>query len=515
MKGIGPADAKATAGPTSASGSYTPHAGPCIPPAGVHTANPANIHTRSHMCDTYMTELRRKQANPGGLSMKGLDVKGLNVKDRTARSRSRIGRNSGTRALQRVLGVLAVTGVCLASAPPVSATPTASRLTDTGAPGSAENPDFGLADSTECVFGGDVIKSTPWSLQRILLDQLWAQATGKGVKVAVIDTGVDASNRQLSTAVGGGKTFVDGAANKDIEGHGTRVAGIIAARPLKGTGFVGIAPKATILSYRYSGGEEKQGNSGTMTQAIEAAVAAGAKIINISSDTANRQDNGPLRDAVAAAVKSGALIIAAAGNDGADGKSADTYPASYPGVLAVAASDRNDERAFFSQSGDFVDVAAPGVGMVSTVPKDGQCTADGTSFAAPYVAGVAALLKEKHKDWTAAQIATRIEETAQRPGRGPNRYIGWGVVDPVAALSDDSTPGATPRPDPPVAAAEGGVVPMAVTMGESEAERERRIAIYVLGTGLAIALVVAGSGVAVRDWRSRRAREAGRAGRFG
>ncbi|MGW6955579.1 type VII secretion-associated serine protease mycosin [Streptomyces chartreusis] len=508
MKGIGPADAKATAGPTSASGSYTP-------PAGGHTANPANIHTRSHTCDTYMTELRRKQANPGGLSMKGLDVKGLNVKDRTARSRSRIGRNSGTRALQRALGVLAVTGVCLASAPPVSATPAASRLTDTGAPGSDESPDFGLADSTECVFGGDVIKSTPWSLQRILLDQLWEQATGKGVKVAVIDTGVDASNQQLRSAVAGGKTFVDGAANKDLEGHGTRVAGIIAARPLKGTGFVGIAPKATILSYRYSGGEEKQGNSGTMTQAIEAAVAAGAKIINISSDTANKQDNGPLRDAVAAAVKSGALIIAAAGNDGADGKSADTYPASYPGVLAVAASDRNDERAFFSQSGDFVDVAAPGVGMVSTVPKDGQCTADGTSFAAPYVAGVAALLKEKHKDWTAAQIATRIEETAQRPGRGPNRYIGWGVVDPVAALSDDSTPGVTPTPDPPVAAAAGGVVPMSVTMGESEAERERRIAIYVLGTGLATALVVAGSGVAVRDWRSRRAREAGRAGRFG
>ncbi|MFC5216076.1 type VII secretion-associated serine protease mycosin [Streptomyces coerulescens] len=387
------------------------------------------------------------------------------------------------------------------------------RLTDLSASGGS--PDFGLSASTECVFGGDVIKSTPWSLQRILLDQLWERATGKDVKVAVIDTGVDQSNKQLSSAVAGGKTFVDGPATKDIEGHGTRVAGIIAARPLKGTGFVGIAPEATILSYRYTGGQEKQGNSGTMSDAIKAAVAAGAKIINISSDTANRKDNGPLRDAVAAAVDSGALIIAAAGNDGADGKSADTYPASYPGVLAVAASDRNDERAFFSQAGDFVDVAAPGVGMVSTVPTDGQCTADGTSFAAPYVAGVAALLKDKHPDWTAAQIATRIEETAQRPGRGPNRFIGWGVVDPVAALSDDSTPGTSPKPDPPVAPGAGGVVPMAVTMGESEAEKERRVAIYVLGTGLALALVVAGSGVAVRDWRSRRARELGRAGRAG
>ncbi|MDF2269969.1 type VII secretion-associated serine protease mycosin [Streptomyces coacervatus] len=396
-----------------------------------------------------------------------------------------------------------MTGLCAVSAPPAFAS-------DGPASGGAK---FGLAASTECVFNGNVIKSTPWSLQRVLLDQLWGQATGKGVTVAVIDTGVDGSNPQLSGAMAGaGKSFVDGAANKDIEGHGTRVAGIIAARPMKGTGFEGIAPDAKILSLRYTGGENKQGNTGTMAQAINYAVSQGAKIINISSDTASKEDNGPLRSAVAAAVQKGALIVAAAGNDGADGKSADTYPASYPGVLAVAASDRNDERAYFSQAGDFVDVAAPGVDMVSTVPKGGQCSADGTSFAAPYVAGVAALLKEKHPGWKASQIATRIEETAQRPSRGPNRYIGWGVIDPVAALSDDSTPGTSPTPDPVVKAGSGGVVPMAVTMGESEAERERRTAIYVLGTGLALVLVVAGSGVAVRDWRSRRDGRVGRVG---
>jgi type VII secretion-associated serine protease mycosin len=459
-----------------------------------------------------MTQLRRKQGTEEALG--GLNMRGLNVEGRTARSRSR---NSGTRALQRVLGVLAVTGICLAATPltPSATADTTDGAVTAGRAGSggsgSDNPDFGLSASTECDFGGDVIKSTPWSLQRILLDQLWAQATGKDVTVAVIDTGVDSSNRQLRSAVAsGGKTYVDGPATEDIEGHGTRVAGIIAARPLKGTGFVGIAPAAKILSYRYTGGEEKQGDSGTMSRAIRDAVAAGADIINISSDTANKEDNETLRNTVSYAVGEGVLIVAAAGNDGADGKFADTYPASYPGVLAVGASDRNDERAFFSQSGEFVDVAAPGVGMVSTVPTNGQCTADGTSFAAPYVAGVAALLKDKHPEWKASQIATRIEETAQRPGRGHNPYIGWGVVDPVAALSDDSTPGTSPRPDPPVAAGSGAVVPMAVTMGESEAEGERRVATYVLGTGLALALVIAGSGVAVRDWRSRRARESGR-----
>ncbi|MGI5458438.1 type VII secretion-associated serine protease mycosin [Streptomyces sp. CA-249302] len=429
--------------------------------------------------------------------------------------------------MQRVFGVLAAAGISV-----VTALPAQPALADTGAPASGGSggsgvsgvsgvsgkggAKFGLAASTECVFGGDVIKSTPWSLQRILLDQLWAQATGKGVTVAVIDTGVDASNPQLGGAMAAGsKSYVGGSGTQDLEGHGTRVAGIIAARPIKGTGFEGIAPDAKILSYRYTGGENKQGNSGTMSDAIEAAVAAGAKIINISSDTANKKPDERLRKAVESAVNQGALIVAAAGNDGADGKSADTYPASYPGVLAVAASDRNDERAYFSQSGDFVDVAAPGVDMVSTVPKGGQCTADGTSFAAPYVAGVAALLKEKHSGWTAAQIATRIEETAQRTGRGPNRFIGWGVVDPVAALTDDSTPASSPSPDPAVKAGPGGAVPMAVTMGESEAERQRRTAIYVLGTGLALVLVVAGSGVAVRDWRSRRVGRVGRAGRSG
>ncbi|GHA95188.1 type VII secretion-associated serine protease [Streptomyces chryseus] len=407
--------------------------------------------------------------------------------------------------------MLAIAGVCLTTAPPAAATapPAPTRLAD------ADKPSFGLTSSSECTFGGKTIRSTPWSLQRVLLRQLREQATGEGVTVAVIDTGVDDSNPQLRGAMApGGKDYVgkskDG--TDDIEGHGTRVAGIIAARPFPGTGFAGIAPKAKILSLRYTGGEEEQGDSGTMSAAIRDAVAKGAKIINISSDTANKKDNGPLRATVKNAVDAGVLIVAASGNDGADGKSADTYPASYPGVLAVAASDRNNERASFSQAGDFVDIAAPGVGMVSTVPKGGQCTADGTSFAAPYVAGVAALLKEKHPKWTAAQIATRIQESAQRPGLGPNRYLGWGVVDPVAALSDDATPGTRPQEDPPAPAGTTDVIPMAVTMGETEAEQERRVAMYVVGAGLLLVLLASGSGIAVRDWRNKRARQSGSPG---
>ncbi|MEV0094316.1 type VII secretion-associated serine protease mycosin [Streptomyces sp. NPDC050738] len=411
-------------------------------------------------------------------------------------------RTSGTRALQRVFGVLAATGVCLTAASGATAHADDKKKTD-----------FGLTSSSECVFGGGNIKSTPWSLQRILLDQLREESTGKGVTVAVIDTGVDKSNPQLTNAIApGGKDFVGSTGGiRDNEGHGTRVAGIIAARPQPGTGFAGIAPDAKILPIRYTGGEDekKKGTSKTMYQAIDYAVAKGARIINISSDTVGRQDNADLRASVGRAVNAGALIVAAAGNDGQSGESADTYPASYEGVLAVAASDRNDERAFFSQPGKFVDVAAPGVGMVSTVPKGGQCTADGTSFAAPYVAGVAALLKSKHPDWNAKQITTRIEESAKRTGRGANPFLGWGVVDPIAALGDDSEPAENAVEDPKRDLVAGQVVPMEVTMGESQSERDQRTAMYVMGGSLMLVLTVAGSGVVVRDWRRKQGRTAG------
>ncbi|MDI3420765.1 type VII secretion-associated serine protease mycosin [Streptomyces luteolus] len=372
--------------------------------------------------------------------------------------------------------------------------------------------EFDLSSSSECEFGGKNIPSTPWSLQRILMEQLHDKATGDDVTVAVIDTGVDDDNKQLAGQMASkGKDFVGGKdGTEDIEGHGTRVAGIIAAKEVPGTGFMGLAPKAKILPIRYTGaqdkqGKPKQGNSDTMVAAIKYAVDQGADIINISSDTEERKDPPRLRAAIKNAVDSGALVIAASGNDGWDATSKKTYPASYDGVVAVAASDRNDERASFSQAGDFVDIAAPGVGMVSTVPEGGQCTADGTSFAAPYVAGVAALMMDRYPDWNAQQIIARMQETAERPTAEPNRYVGWGVVDPLAALSDSTEPGETPKPEAPQQAGASQVTPMKVTMGETPAERDRRISIYVLGAGLLLVFVAGGSGIAVRDWRRKKA----------
>ncbi|WP_405528253.1 type VII secretion-associated serine protease mycosin [Streptomyces canus] len=365
-------------------------------------------------------------------------------------------------------------------------------------------------DDTSCSFPSDIIKGTPWSLQRVVLDQLWQSTKGKNVKVAVIDTGVDTVNAQLKGgAVANGKDFLHPGGNgkTDKVGHGTKVAGIIAARKLDGTGFIGLAPEATIIPIRQND-DQGSGNVGTMIKAIKYAADAGAKVINISQDTASKMD--PTVDAAFRGVikyaqeQHDALIVAAAGNDGADGKIKETYPAAYPGVLAVAASDRNNARAPFSQSGPFVGVAAPGIDMVSTVPVGGNCVDQGTSFAAPYVSGVAALIRAKHPEWSYKQVITQIEQTADRTKAGRDDFVGWGVIDPAAAVNDDTTaPSADgPKPDSAGPAGDSANVQAAtLVLGESEQQRTERYALYVLAAGFALVLLLFGGGRVLSDWR--------------
>lgn len=267
---------------------------------------------------------------------------------------------------------------------------------------------------------------------------------------------------------------------------------------------MGLAPEATIIPIRQND-ERNSGDQSTMTKAIDHAIAERADVINISQDTTKPLDGeSDLGQAVARAVAEDIVVVASAGNDGLDGQRKNTYPAAFDGVLAVASSDRNNERAAFSQSGEFVGVAAPGVDMVSTVPGNGQCVDNGTSFSAPYVAGVAALLRAEHPDWKAHQIIAQIEQTAERSINGHDAFVGWGVVDPVRALSEDDRAPESPRPDPGPPRAPAPE-PAYLAMSETAQERTERHATYALGITAVLVAVVAGTATVVRDTRAKAA----------
>nr|WP_308271233.1 type VII secretion-associated serine protease mycosin [Kitasatospora sp. SUK 42] len=398
------------------------------------------------------------------------------------------------------------------------------------APAHADGP--GLAAAGDCPKNAPDVQTVPWSLQRLLLDELWqgGRTTGKGVRVAVIDTGVDNRNPQLAVKVPDpdsradnpplvdkvlagpsllvdkeSRKPVDGTSVNDTVGHGTKVAGIIAAGRSDRTGFVGLAPDAQIYSIRQND-SEGNGDVSTLATAIREAVKAGARVINISQDVRGAGDTHfggyqELKAEIQTAEEKNVVVVASTGNDGKEG---DTYPGAFPTVLAVGASDRNNERAPFSQYGSFVKVAAPGVDMLSTVPGGGQCVDNGTSFAAPYVSGLAALLIGAHPDWKAAQVRAWIEQTAQRTERDPNQYVGWGVVDPVRAVTKapDVAP-AEARPDAPVQLAAAPIVPRPVGLGETQADRDGRTATYVVGVGALLVALLIGGGVVLRDRRRR------------
>ncbi|MEV6180582.1 type VII secretion-associated serine protease mycosin [Streptomyces sp. NPDC052016] len=382
-----------------------------------------------------------------------------------------------------------------------------------------------LPYSDQCQFPNGLYPGRPWSLQRVLLEELWSQSKGKGVRVAVIDTGVDVQNPQLTDAVDvksgrnllpknlkdeDGDPIERGKENgtTDTVGHGTKVAGIIAARPADGTGFVGLAPEATIIPIQQNDAEG-HGTTETLAAAIRYAIQAKAGVINISQDTSNAmKPSSDLEKAIDEALAQKIVVVASAGNDGLDGNVKETYPASYDGVLAVAASDRNNERASFSQSGDFVGVAAPGVDMISTVPQGGHCSDNGTSFSAPYVAGVAALIKAKHPDWTARQIVAQIEQTAERTIAGHDRLVGWGVVDPVRALTEDDHPLESPSPQGGLGKAEAPTA-AEFQFGETPDERNARLATYVAVAAAVLVAGLGGTAVAIRDARRRARRVTG------
>ena len=349
-------------------------------------------------------------------------------------------------------------------------------------------PAASAADTACDPNAGQPVAQTPPALARLGADKAWTLATGKGVVVAVVDSGVDAGNAHLGSVVLAGTDTLGPAGNSagrvDEFGHGTAIAGEIAARQVPGSGVVGLAKDATILAVRvFHAGKEDivagapaadaGADTGQIAAGIRYAAEHGAKIINVSMSSTI--DDRQMTDAVAAATAAGALVVASAGNRLTTQDTADSprYPAASDGVLAVTAVNAKDAVTDASIHGAHVDVAAPGTDVLTSYFGTGDCmlaqTDASTSFATAYVSAAAALVAERFPDETPAQWAYRLEVTASRAIVGKrDDFAGWGVIRPYAALSfvdDGSAPGpvspvfgAVPPPQAPAPAIHVGVL---------------------------------------------------------
>lgn len=423
-----------------------------------------------------------------------------------------------TRA-SRVLSVLAATGLLFAPALPAAAQPTSGSSqpstessqpsTESSQPSEEPTPGAGMAtppplppgfplpaddgkpdrayeQKTQCVLSrgsNTVLQTKPWGQDRLRFDEIAKFGlTGAGQKVAVIDTGVSQHPFLAGRLTGGGDYVQDGGDGlQDCDGHGTEVAGIIAAKPTdQSIGFRGIAPDAEIISIRQSSGNYEfkdpntnqtfsAGNLTTLAKAIVRAANAGVGVINMSVDSCRPTSAGPIsppeqqvqRALQYAVEEKNVVVVASAGNlpevDCKEQNSADpknpTWLVIPPWfsdyVLSVAAVQRDGQVAEFSINGPWVSVAAPGTEIISLDPaSDGLANQSlddkgnaqpiqGTSFAAPYVSGLATLIRQKYPELTARQVMDRIKTTAAHPAAngGHDNLVGYGMINPVAALT--------------------------------------------------------------------------------
>lgn len=297
------------------------------------------------------------------------------------------------------------------------------------------------------------VPETPPALGALQSTAAWEITKGAGVVVAVVDSGV-APNPHLDASVLPGINLVpdgtDSTARTDVYGHGTVIAGQIAAQVISKSGVQGLAPDAKILPIRVFAGTSDQlkdagfgPNTARMADGIRIAADLGAQIINVSMSTT--AEDGGLSSAVAYAREKGSLVVASAGNRDSeaaveeDDKDGVRYPAGFRGAIGVAATNSSGAVTSASIHGSHVKLSAPGQAIASSWPQGGDCVVSGdepaTSYAAAYVSAAAALVASAHPDETPDQWAYRLEVTAVRGQPDARSNVsGWGVVQPYDAI---------------------------------------------------------------------------------
>ncbi len=349
------------------------------------------------------------------------------------------------------------------------------------------------------------IKDVPYEDRLYDPARLARLATGTGIHVAVIDSGVDAGNPQLAGKVMKGADLLHGSdGTQDCVGHGTGVAGIIAAGARDGVGFVGLAPGVKIVPVRVSEYEDPggdvtgdPGDPGTahdLARAIRWAATTGdAQVINLSLTT-SRDGSAEVCAAADDAYRRGVVLVAAAGNVAAGKKApqdeSEPFPAGCPHVIGVGAVGPDGTRSAFSRSGPWVDIVAAGYEITTTWPGRGENVQDGTSFATPFVAATAALILQRFPGSTPDAVADRLTATADPAPGGPgDAGYGAGLLNPYRALTEVVTPAAGGRP---AAAVRPSADPSLVALENRRAHaRTASLIVAAVGAGLVAVLVLA------------------------
>ncbi|MGW3858672.1 type VII secretion-associated serine protease mycosin [Micromonospora arida] len=362
-------------------------------------------------------------------------------------------------------------------------------------------------------------RAEQWYLDELRIDQVHKISTGRGVVVAVIDSGVEASHPDLRGQVlPGGRSYgASGDGRSDDDGHGTHMAGIIAAKPSR-DGVDGIAPGAKILPIKMRKEDGSYTDAG-VAKGIRMAVDGGAKVINMSIGGPGLA-NPVQKSAIQYALDHDVVLVASAGNT-AKGHTAVGKPANTPGVIAVTGTTKGG--AFWSGSvqGPEAVVAAPGDSVYNVTNEGGYGWGDGTSDSGAIVSALAALIRAKYPDLNAPSVINRIIRTARDAGpSGRDPQYGFGVIDPMKALTANVPPvTANPLLDPAAAAstdpgatrAEGADEEFDVTQhGDRGGPTDQQV--MVVGIGIAVVLVLLLGLVVFLIWNRRRyRREAARA----